>query len=103
MDTTGYLTSTDAPALSRLAPDQINAGGRVTLYGTNFGPPVQATVIQYEYDPLCRLTKATCSGDANVSYAYVYDAVGNMTAFTETVGISPPIATRSFNAANQLV
>ncbi|MCP4356808.1 MAG: RHS repeat-associated core domain-containing protein, partial [Chloroflexi bacterium] len=36
-------------------------------------------------------------------YAYVYDAVGNMEAYTETVGTDTAIVTRQFDDANQLL
>ncbi|MCP4370617.1 MAG: hypothetical protein GY797_21270, partial [Deltaproteobacteria bacterium] len=74
--------------------------GAVFTYEAAVG--LQTTTIQYQYDPLYRLTKADYSGDISASYAYVYDAVGNMTAFTETVGITTTAASRTFNAANQL-
>ncbi|MCP4362234.1 MAG: hypothetical protein GY796_29860, partial [Chloroflexi bacterium] len=72
-----------------LAPD----GGGVSL---------QTTTIIYEYDPLYRLTKADYTGGITAAYTYDYDAVGNMTAYTETVGITTTAASRTFNAANQL-
>ncbi|MCZ7670551.1 MAG: hypothetical protein M5U34_27065 [Chloroflexi bacterium] len=43
------------------------------------------TTIAYAYDPLYRLTGADYSGDISASYAYAYDAVGNMAAYTETL------------------
>ncbi|MCP5094729.1 MAG: hypothetical protein GY943_04170 [Chloroflexi bacterium] len=97
-----FLDAADVPVLSRIAPAQAAAGDVVTLYGANFGHGLETTVIQYEYDPLYRLTDAAYSGAISATYAYVYDAVGNMTAFTETVGITSTIVTRSFNGANQL-
>ncbi|MCP4424980.1 MAG: hypothetical protein GY803_10840, partial [Chloroflexi bacterium] len=74
--------------------------GAVFSYDAAVG--LQTTTIQYEYDPLYRLTKADYSGGVQASYDYVYDAVGNMTAFTETVGLQTTAVTRQFNAANQL-
>ncbi len=63
---------------------------------------LQTTTITYSYDPLYRLTAATYSGDLAADYSYVYDTVGNMTAYTETVGITTTVVNRTFNAANQL-
>lgn len=42
-------------------------------------------VIHYNYDPLHRLTSAAYSGDISATFAYAYDPVGNMTAYTETM------------------
>jgi RHS repeat-associated protein len=72
------------------------------------GPVVLATVLQtttidYGYDPLYRLTGASYSGDIEAGYSYVYDSVGNMTAYTETIGAETSSASRTFNAANQLL
>jgi YD repeat-containing protein len=64
---------------------------------------LQTTVIQYGYDPLYRLTGAVYTGAITATYDYVYDAVGNMTAYTETVGAETTSVNRTFNAANQLV
>ena len=64
--------------------------------------PEQVVYIDYEYDPLYRLTKATYSGGLSAEYGYLYDAVGNMTAYTETVGADSTIVTRTFDAANEL-
>jgi YD repeat-containing protein len=63
---------------------------------------LQGNTIQYEYDPLHRLTAATYSGAITAAYTYLYDAVGNMTAFTETIGTEIITATRKFDAANRL-
>ena len=60
------------------------------------------TVI-YGYDPLYRLTDATYSGDITADFEYVYDAVGNMMDFTETVGTAVLTDSRTFNDANQLM
>jgi RHS repeat-associated protein len=42
-------------------------------------PPtgIEQVAIDYSYDPLYRLTRATYSGSLAASYAYSYDAVGN--------------------------
>jgi RHS repeat-associated protein len=64
---------------------------------------LQLTIIGYDYDPLYRLTEATYSGAITAGYSYVYDAVGNMSAYTETIGADSSSAGRVFNAANQLL
>ncbi|MCZ7670533.1 MAG: hypothetical protein M5U34_26975 [Chloroflexi bacterium] len=52
------------------------------------------------------MTGADYSGDISASYAYAYDAVGNMAAYTETLvtdsGSETSIVNRAFNDANQL-
>jgi RHS repeat-associated protein len=101
--TSSYLTSSHPPVLSRLSPGQAEVEEDVTLYGVNFGDMLQTTVIQYQYDPLYRLTGAVYTGAITATYAYVYDAAGNMTAYTETVGMTTTAVGRTFNAANQLV
>jgi RHS repeat-associated protein/uncharacterized repeat protein (TIGR01451 family) len=63
---------------------------------------LQTQVIQYVYDPLNRLTGATYTGAITASFSYAYDAVGNMLAYTETVGLETRQVTRYFNDANQL-
>ena len=60
------------------------------------------TVITYGYDGLYRLTGADYTGAIRATYAYVYDSVGNMTAFTETVGAETTHVSRTFDAANRL-
>lgn len=45
-------------------------------------------IIYYDYDPVYRLTGATYTGMITATYAYVYDPAGNMTVFTETVGVT---------------
>jgi YD repeat-containing protein len=67
------------------------------------GETVSTTVIHYAYDRLYRLTGADYSGDMTAGYSYVYDAVGNMTAYTETIRAESSSAGRVFNAANQLL
>lgn len=63
---------------------------------------VITTTIAYTYDPLYRLVEADYSGNITASYLYAYDEVGNMTAYTETVGAELVRVTRSFDDANQL-
>ncbi|MCL4872180.1 MAG: hypothetical protein KJ063_24745 [Anaerolineae bacterium] len=63
---------------------------------------LETTIIQYSYDPLYRLTSAVYSGNLTAEYIYAYDLVGNMVAYTETIGTTTITATRTFNAANQL-
>ena len=60
------------------------------------------TSIAYQYDDLYRLTDATYSGAITATFVYVYDFVGNMTAFTETVDAQTTSVIRSFDAANRL-
>jgi RHS repeat-associated protein len=72
------------------------------------GPVVLATVLQtttidYDYDPLYRLVEASYTGAITATYSYVYDSVGNMTAYTETIGAETSSTSRTFNAANQLL
>jgi RHS repeat-associated protein len=63
---------------------------------------LETTVIAYQYDPLYRLVQATYSGAITAVYQYGYDAVGNMTAYTETVGAVTSRVSRTFDAANRL-
>ena len=60
------------------------------------------TIITYDYDPLYRLTEANYTGAITATYGYAYDAVGNMTAFTKTIGAETEAFERSFDQANQL-
>jgi len=62
----------------------------------------QTTHIAYEYDDLYRLITAVYSGDIEATYAYNYDAVGNMTAYTDTVDASITAVSRAFDVANRL-
>ncbi|HIP73234.1 MAG TPA: hypothetical protein EYH05_17775, partial [Anaerolineae bacterium] len=78
-----------------------NAGSAYTFAATG-GPSLETTTIAYSYDPLYRLTSASYTGGITATYSYVYDSVGNMTAYTETVGTTSYTTTRAFNAANQL-
>jgi RHS repeat-associated protein len=59
-------------------------------------------VIHYTYDDLYRLTNATYSGNIAADYAYTYDPVGNMMAYTETIGSETTQVTRTFDDANRL-
>ncbi|MBP8059870.1 MAG: hypothetical protein KA314_28865 [Chloroflexi bacterium] len=63
---------------------------------------VTTTTIAYTYDPLYRLVEADYSGNITAHYQYVYDAVGNMRDYTETVGIELVRVRRNFDRANQL-
>jgi YD repeat-containing protein len=100
--TSSYLTSSHPPVLSRLSPGQATAGVAVTLHGANLDDGLQTTVIQYNYDPLYRLTQATYSGILSGTYAYEYDAVGNRLAYNTNITTTQSI-TYAYNAANQLV
>jgi hypothetical protein len=79
---------------------QDDAAGPWDLFTATLDGRYQITHIQYEYDPLYRLTAATYTGDLSAEYSYIYDAVGNMTAYTETVGTATSSVGRTFNAAN---
>jgi len=67
----------------------VTPGGVVTL----------TRVISYTYDPLNRLTGAYYS--TGERYAYAYDAVGNRTAMTTTLGATS-VTTYTYDAANRL-
>jgi RHS repeat-associated protein len=74
-----------------------------TIYHAIITPiHLETAVIDYTYDPLYRLVEADYSGAISANYLYVYDEVGNMTAYTETVGTELVRVTRSFDEANQL-
>lgn len=60
------------------------------------------THIAYQYDALYRLSDAVYTGAITATFAYDYDPVGNMTAFTETVDVQTTSITRSFDGANRL-
>jgi RHS repeat-associated protein len=77
--------------------------GRALVYHADFTIGVeQETTIVYEYDPLYRLTEATYSGDITATYSYIYDEVGNITAYTETIDGQTTAVTRTFDAGNRL-
>ena len=61
------------------------------------------TTIAYDYDGLYRLTEANYSGAVIATYDYIYDQVGNMTAYTDTVGVTVTHVTRAFDPANRLI
>ncbi len=79
------------------------AGSAYTFVAAGSGGGLQTTTIVYSYDPLYRLTNTSYTGSVTATYNYVYDSVGNMTAYTETVGANTTSVNRTFNAANQLV
>jgi len=58
------------------------------------------TAITYTYDGLQRLVVADYS--TSEKFEYVYDAVGNRTIYTATVGGNPDVTTYSYDAANRL-
>jgi RHS repeat-associated protein len=82
---------------------QDDGTGAWDLFTATLDRRYQVTHIQYDYDPLNRLVSAVYSGDLSASYSYTYDAVGNMTAYVETVGAETSSVNRTFNEANQLV
>ncbi len=59
---------------------------------------VEQVAIDYSYDPLYRLTRATYSGSMASSYAYSYDAVGNRL----TQDANGTRTTYSYDNANRL-
>ncbi|MEM9773651.1 MAG: RHS repeat-associated core domain-containing protein [Chloroflexota bacterium] len=59
-------------------------------------------VVSYTYDDLYRLTDAVYTGNITATYAYEYDEVGNMQAYTDTVDAVTATHTRVFNAMNQM-
>jgi RHS repeat-associated protein len=62
--------------------------------------PGSPLTIDYEYDPLNRLTRATYS-DGH-TYAYEYDAVGNRKSQTITIGGTATTILYEYDAANRL-
>ena len=69
---------------------------------------LRSWVVDYEYDPLQRLTSATYSRDISATFKYTYDPVGNMTAYTETLEtaageVDTRRVTRYFNDANEMI
>jgi RHS repeat-associated protein len=62
-------------------------------------PPPTTTVISYVYDGLYRLTRAAHS--TGETFEYAYDAVGNRTAYTRTLG-AQVVTTYTYDAANRL-
>jgi RHS repeat-associated protein len=83
---------------------QDGRSGQQEIYSGPVGrvAPLQKTIIEYDYDPLYRLTEAVYTDAITATYSYVYDAVGNMMAYTETVGTATSSASRTFDPANRL-
>jgi RHS repeat-associated protein len=82
-------------------------GHRLTVTETlrlpdSSGGGLQTTFISYDYDPLYRLVSAVHTGDITATHSYLYDAVGNMTTYTETVGLESSSVNRTFDLANRL-
>ncbi len=98
------LLTTDGSTPSGSGPAE---SASQTITTTNSAPQLGTHTITYTYDPLYRLTRADYSGDISASYAYAYDAVGNMAAYTETLatdsGTETSVVNRAFNDANQLI
>jgi RHS repeat-associated protein len=61
--------------------------------------PPTTTVVSYVYDGLYRLTRAAHS--TGETFEYAYDAVGNRTAYTRTLG-AQVVTTYTYDAANRL-
>ncbi len=80
------------------------AGGNPSIPLAQIQTPegMETTVITYDYDPLYRLTEAVYTEAITATYNYVYDAVGNMTAYTETIDAETTSVSRTFDAANRL-
>jgi YD repeat-containing protein len=83
------------PSFISSAPNIYSRLGRKTSQ-------LQATTIQYEYDPIYRVTGAAYTGAITATFTYLYDVVGNMTAYTETIGTETTNVVRAFDAANRL-
>jgi RHS repeat-associated protein len=102
--TTAVSPSPERPIADQTATEEnvasLTAEGVTQLAASS---TLQTTVIDYDYDPLYRLTDANYTGVITASYAYDYDAVGNMTAYTETVEGQTTQVGRTFDAANQLL
>jgi len=75
---------------------QDGRSGSEAIYTRLFAPTAATTVIEYEYDGLCRLTGANYSTGERLQYAY--DAVGNRTTMTTTAGAT----LYQYDAANRL-
>lgn len=61
----------------------------------------RSVTINYEYDPLNRLTSATY-GDGT-AFCYIYAAVGNVLEYTSTINGTSITTTYTYDAANQLL
>ncbi len=64
-----------------------------------YSPPVFVVAIDYSYDPLYRLTRASYTGSLAKSYTYSYDAVGNRLSVTSS---QSPVVSYTYDAANRL-
>ncbi|HSH05122.1 MAG TPA: RHS repeat-associated core domain-containing protein, partial [Anaerolineae bacterium] len=78
--------------------DEVGVDGGAAYW---FQPGVQTTVT-YTYDPLYRVVGAVYTGSVDAEFDYLYDAVGNLTVYTETI-TSTQVTTRTVNERNQLV
>ena len=80
----------------------------ITVYTPPSEPELVTRTITYTYDGLYRLTGADyrstglTTGSSGEEFGYAYDAVGNMTAMTETISTTI-VTTYTHNAAYQLV
>jgi len=72
----------------------------IAVYAPPSEPALKTCIITYTYDSLHRLTGANYS--SGEEFGYAYDAVGNMTAMTETMSTTV-VTTYTHNAAYQLV
>lgn len=80
---------------------QDDGTGPWDLFTATLDRSYQVTHIEYEYDPLGRLTSADYHGDFNGSYTYTYDAVGNRTSYTTSIE-ETIVTTYQYDDANQL-
>ncbi len=60
---------------------------------------VEQVAIDYSYDPLYRLTRASYTGSLAASYTYSYDAVGNRLSVASS---QQPVVSYTYDAANRL-
>jgi len=70
----------------------------VTLPG---GTTESSVTISYGYDALNRMVAATYSN--GIAFEYVYDAVGNVLEYHETIAGQESVTNYAYDAANQLV
>jgi RHS repeat-associated protein len=85
------LVSLDLPAFPLIRSDYYNSEQQSTMV---------TTTIDYDYDPLYRLTNATYSNGN--SYTYTYDASGNRLTQDSTINGIPSTVNYEYDDANRL-